>query len=493
MKTYTTSTYLRAKEVARTQELCEILQRALEAAAEDEDRVTFDEVRLLQSSGSIYVLLLVRAQSAQDAADRAERVYASALNMMGSGADALVRRQTSLSYAKGYSEGGFKNVEHEERGDGLFECVQEMVSPPEDARRRPSNSLFLRADMAETHSSSTEESKKRRRTFMSRHRTVTERRLERALSRAGAPPADAYRRPLNSFSLKVDMAEDYCLARIVEDHDSFAEEEGKENRRIFTPRAWRIIKSRFGGFAALVAGIVILIPSLFNGGPSNRPPWWWTCLTVAIVLMVVSFVYEVRLSPSREELLADADRFRKQREHWEYELYEVFEVISCKILGGVGSKSSRSRFSVYYHRDRCFVRVCRVSGNPDLGRPGRSSYPDNQGIIAKVWREEAVTVTNMPSDREGWVSACVGDYGMKRSEAQDVAERMQSLSIVGRRINYGHRPIGIILLESTEPLGVNSKTLDKLGSDDSLKVLVEVLTEILHVVRGSFDVDRPQS
>ena len=56
-------------------------------------------MRLLQSSGSIYVALLVRAQSAQDAADRAERVYASALNMMGSDADALVRRQTSLSYA----------------------------------------------------------------------------------------------------------------------------------------------------------------------------------------------------------------------------------------------------------------------------------------------------------------------------------------------------------------------------------------------------------
>ena len=62
-----------------------------------------------------------------------------------------------------------------------------------------------------------------------------------------------------------------------------------------------------------------------------------------------------------------------------------------------------------------------------------------------------------------------------------------------RRINYDHRPIGVILLESTEPLGVNSKTLDKLGADGSLKVLVEVLTEILHVVRGSFDVDRPQS
>jgi len=279
---------------------------------------------------------------------------------------------------------------------------------------------------------------------------------------------------------------------MVEAHNSSVEED-KEGRHIFTPRARRIMKSRFGGFSALVAGIVILIPSLFNGGSSNHPPWWWACLTVAVVLMVVSFVYEIRLSPSREELLADADRFRRQRERWEQELREALEVVSRRILEDAGSKSSCSRFSVYYHCDRCFVRVCRVSGNPDLGRPGRSSYSDDQGIIAKVWREEAVTVTNMPSDREGWVSTCVEDYGMKRSEAQNVAERMQSLSVVGRRINYDHRPIGVILLESTEPLGVNSKTLDKIGSDDSLKVLVEVLTEILHVVRGSFDVDRPQS
>ena len=102
------------------------------------------------------------------------------LNMMGSDADALVRRQTSLSYAKVYSEGGFKNVEHEKRCEGLLECMQEVMPPPEDVRRRPPSSLFLRADTAETHYSSTEESKKKRRIFMPRRRTVTESRFKRA-------------------------------------------------------------------------------------------------------------------------------------------------------------------------------------------------------------------------------------------------------------------------------------------------------------------------
>ena len=56
---------------------------------------------------------------------------------------------------------------------------------------------------------------------------------------------------------------------MVEVHNSSVEED-KEGRHIFTPRARRIMKSRFGGFSALVAGIVILIPSLFNGGPYHQ-------------------------------------------------------------------------------------------------------------------------------------------------------------------------------------------------------------------------------
>ena len=59
---------------------------------------------------------------------------------------------------------------------------------------------------------------------------------------------------------------------MIEVHNSSVEED-KEGRHIFTPRARRIMKSRFGGFSAPGAGIVILIPSLFNGGPSNHPPW----------------------------------------------------------------------------------------------------------------------------------------------------------------------------------------------------------------------------
>ena len=45
---------------------------------------------------------------------------------------------------------------------------------------------------------------------------------------------------------------------MIEVHNSSVKED-EEGRHIFTPRARRIMKSCFGGFSALVAGIVILI------------------------------------------------------------------------------------------------------------------------------------------------------------------------------------------------------------------------------------------
>ncbi|WP_143222638.1 hypothetical protein [Actinomyces oris] len=99
MKTYSTATYLKVNDKTRANYLCELLSSVLKSAAETVDHVDYDEVRLLPSAGSIYVGLLVQADSAQGAAELAEVVYSSALNLMGEAAEEVSRRQTSLSYA----------------------------------------------------------------------------------------------------------------------------------------------------------------------------------------------------------------------------------------------------------------------------------------------------------------------------------------------------------------------------------------------------------
>ena len=77
----------------------DLLRGMLDEAAEDVKHVKSDEVRVLPSVGSIYVGLLVEADSAQQAAECAEKVYKSALNLMGDAAGEVSRRQTSLAYA----------------------------------------------------------------------------------------------------------------------------------------------------------------------------------------------------------------------------------------------------------------------------------------------------------------------------------------------------------------------------------------------------------
>ena len=99
MKTYLTATYLKVTEHGCMHKLCETVQACLASAVDGESDVNLDEVRELPTAGSIYLALQVQANSAQAAAERAEHVYSSVINMMGPAASSLCRRQTSLSYA----------------------------------------------------------------------------------------------------------------------------------------------------------------------------------------------------------------------------------------------------------------------------------------------------------------------------------------------------------------------------------------------------------
>lgn len=73
MKTYSTSTCLKVNDKNRANKLCDLPQRMLEEATEGVEHVNYDEVRVLPSVEAIYVGMLVHADSAQQAAERAEK------------------------------------------------------------------------------------------------------------------------------------------------------------------------------------------------------------------------------------------------------------------------------------------------------------------------------------------------------------------------------------------------------------------------------------
>ena len=72
--------------------------------------------------------------------------------------------------------------------------------------------------------------------------------------------------------------------------------------RILTLRARRWIEGNASDLLSLLAALLLLIPSLFNGEDSTgwhgRTWWWLTALVLAIVLMIVSVVWKGRIRPT---------------------------------------------------------------------------------------------------------------------------------------------------------------------------------------------------
>ena len=90
---------------------------------------------------------------------------------------------------------------------------------------------------------------------------------------------------------------------------------------------------------------------------------------------------------------------------------------------------------------------------------------------------------DLPSDVEEWVQSCV-DHGMDEVEVLGVVVRMQSLSFVGKWIGSRGSPVGVVLFESLKSRGFNNKTVEYFD-DEGIRLLLDVLSEILIVVRGS--------
>lgn len=259
------------------------------------------------------------------------------------------------------------------------------------------------------------------------------------------------------------------------------------DEKVLTLTSRRWVRSHFGEVAAAVASVSLIYPSLAGGsGFSGRGLWWWLCLAAAVVGIVGALIHNLRLQPTREELLRQSDRLSEHQKRWNLELHGALEVVARRLFEDIVTKTSEARLSVYYHRDKYFVQVCRLSGNPDLRVTGRGRYSDSQGIISDAWKKGVTSVVKLSSDRDEWVQECVDSYGMDIADAQKVAIRMQSRSFVAKRIDDGHEPIGVVLFESLAPLGVNNATFDQLEGEGA-SMLLEVLTEILGVVRGSLD------
>jgi hypothetical protein len=120
---------------------------------------------------------------------------------------------------------------------------------------------------------------------------------------------------------------------------------------------------------------------------------------------------------------------------------------------------STHRISVYVHNGEGFVAVARYSENPSYHRPGRPCLPADEGVLGACWQDGKASLTGLPDPKSKV------DY-RKKSQISPEYEKgfaMKSRSYFGKSIHSvdGYRRVGVIILESTQPQGLDLERIEE--------------------------------
>jgi len=118
------------------------------------------------------------------------------------------------------------------------------------------------------------------------------------------------------------------------------------------------------------------------------------------------------------------------------------------------SEGSHERITLYAHDSSGqFFSIGRYSRQPDYRKPGRSSYPEDQGVISRTWKNGDNFTKDYPDRKQdpcGYHERCKKD-GLSEDVINELG--MPSRLYYGYRISntQGREPIAVLITESTNP------------------------------------------
>ncbi|WP_316318658.1 hypothetical protein [Clavibacter michiganensis] len=196
------------------------------------------------------------------------------------------------------------------------------------------------------------------------------------------------------------------------------------------------------------------------------------------------YVVSTDYSAQIKELATSVGLANSRREAAEIEISEqqgLLKSLIESLLAGIarehGVYDANHRLSAYVHNGSDFVMIARVSHNPELARPGRSIYPDNQGIIGEAWRKGHSEKRNFKSRRELHNKQLVDSYNYTARQANALS--MQSRSITGIRIDadtQSNHHIGVIVFECENANGYDEGLYDRVRANSSWGVFTAVMS-----------------
>jgi hypothetical protein len=177
------------------------------------------------------------------------------------------------------------------------------------------------------------------------------------------------------------------------------------------------------------------------------------------VLFVWAIYKDIKTKERYSDIVDDNERLRKKINGIEKDLSHYTEgyILSlANVLEFGKQKSNTDRITLYHHDNdgEFFIPVERFSYNTRYTKKGRSTYPDDEGCIAKAWQHGEYFENDLPlfeNNPQQYVERQHKQHGLDKDVAQGLT--MKSRLYYGWQIRSvnGNQPLAVIIVESTEP------------------------------------------
>jgi len=114
-------------------------------------------------------------------------------------------------------------------------------------------------------------------------------------------------------------------------------------------------------------------------------------------------------------------------------------------------QGDQARISIYVHEnsDGKFIPCGRYSPNPELRKPGRTSYPDSQGCIAQGWQHGWHFDNGFPETNSRHKNYCHSQYGIPPNTHDSL--KMKSRVYAALRLDdFSGNPLAVMVIESMD-------------------------------------------
>lgn len=210
--------------------------------------------------------------------------------------------------------------------------------------------------------------------------------------------------------------------------------------------------------------VAVLISSVFvtyDFGQAEKayPQWsgflglvswllFWTLVGAAATELAVSIGRSMR-EPTMQGLQKDLQEAQNQVGEIGSVIRHVFDGLLYNFGKRLDLKQDdQVRISIYVHDQsrRRFVPCGRYSPNPNLTKPGRTHYPDDEGCIGKGWNHGWHFDNDIPAEKQERRRYEKDSYGLPRTVAESI--KMQSRLYAVKRITNGEEALAVVVVEA---------------------------------------------